>query len=86
LLVLAHFYSPTNGWEWYLWEGSSVDGDGYYDTQQPKGDFLCFGLVCGFEDEVGYVSLSELLRVAGQGEQETTMRWEGKSNHLEPLP
>ena len=56
-LVLAHFFSPANGWEWYLWEGSPVDSDGYYDTQQPKVDFLCFGLVCGFEDEVGYVSL-----------------------------
>lgn len=66
--------------------GSPVDSDGYYDTEHDKVDFLCFGLVCGFADEVGYVSLAELLSVAGQGEQETTVRWEGKSNHLEPLP
>ena len=32
-LVLAHFYSSANGWDWYLWEGSPVDGDGYFDTQ-----------------------------------------------------
>lgn len=73
-LVLAHFYSSANGWDWYLWEGSPVDGDGYFDTQQPKVDFLCFGLVCGFEDAVGYVSLAELLSVAGKVERDVNFQ------------
>ena len=75
-LVQAHFYSPATGWEWYLWEGSPVDSDGSYDTHQPKVDFLCFGLTCGFEDEVGYVSLAELLGVAGKVERDVA--WQPK--------
>ena len=77
--VLAHFSSPANGWEWYLWEGSPVDENGYYDTKLEKVDFLCFGLVCGFEDEVGYVSLAELLSVAGKVERDVNFQPQKRS-------
>jgi hypothetical protein len=59
-LVLAHFFCSANGWDWFIWEGSLVDEDGVYDSDRPKVDYLFFGLVCGFEDEIGYASLSEL--------------------------
>jgi len=37
-----------------------VDEDGYYDTDKEKVDYLFFGLVVGFEKELGYFSLTEL--------------------------
>jgi hypothetical protein len=42
-----------------------VDKDGYYDTDKEKVDFLFFGLVSGFEVELGYFSLSELQGARG---------------------
>ena len=47
--ALAHvkLFSPYNGWTWYVteWEGETG---------------LCFGLVQGFEEELGYFDLTEL--------------------------
>lgn len=37
-----------------------MDENGYFDTDQEKVDFLFFGLVIGFELELGYFSLKEL--------------------------
>lgn len=47
--AVAHvkFFSPYNGWEWYATE---------YDPA--TGTF--FGLVRGWEDELGYFTLAEL--------------------------
>ncbi len=45
------FFTPDSRWSWYLTE---------FD-----GDDLLFGLVSGFEVELGYVSLSELESVRG---------------------
>lgn len=45
------FFTPTSAWTWYPTE---------YD-----GDDLFFGLVAGFEVELGYFSLSELEQVRG---------------------
>lgn len=61
--ALIHFFAPGSAWDWYASEGSSVDENGFYDTDKPKADFLFFGLVCGHEMELGYFSLSELERV-----------------------
>ena len=47
--VLAHvkLFSPYNGWHWYITEWEAETG-------------LCFGLVEGFETELGYFDLTEL--------------------------
>ena len=44
--VIVKFFSPWSGWTWYAYE---------FD-----GEDLFFGLVDGFEVELGYFSLSEL--------------------------
>jgi len=50
-LVICKFFTPDASWTWYPIE---FDGD---DT--------CFGLVHGFEEELGYFSLAELTAVRG---------------------
>ena len=40
-------FSPYNGWRWYVTEWDAETG-------------LCFGLVEGFETELGYFELTEL--------------------------
>jgi hypothetical protein len=57
---LRKFFDPVGSWTWYATEGSPVDEEGYYDTNKPKVDYLFFGLVVGFEKELGYFSLTEL--------------------------
>jgi hypothetical protein len=59
-IVECKFFDPVGSWTWYATEGSPVDEDGYYDTDKPKVDYLFFGLVMGFEPELGYFSLTEL--------------------------
>jgi len=59
-LVVCKFFDPVGSWTWYPYEGSPVDEDGYYDTNKPKVDYVFFGLVVGFEKELGYFSLHEL--------------------------
>ena len=59
-LVVCKYFDPVGSWTWYATEGSPVDEDGYYDTNKPKVDYLFFGLVVGFEKELGYFSLHEL--------------------------
>ncbi len=50
--VLAHvkLFSPYSNWTWYVTEWEAETG-------------LCFGLVKGFETELGYFSLDELAEV-----------------------
>lgn len=64
-MAQVKFFSADSGWTWYASEGSPVDADGYLDTDQEKVDFLFFGLVIGFEIELGHFSLSELMSVRG---------------------
>jgi hypothetical protein len=59
-VVVAKYFDPAGSWTWYATEGSPVDEDGYMDTNKPKVDYLFFGLVVGFETELGYFSLNEL--------------------------
>jgi Protein of unknown function (DUF2958) len=59
-LVVMKYFDPVGSWTWYATEGSPVDEDGYMDTNKPKVDYLFFGLVVGFEAELGYFSLNEL--------------------------
>ena len=58
--VVVKYFDPVGSWTWYATEGSPVDEDGYYDTHKPKVDYLFFGLVVGFEQELGYFSLHDL--------------------------
>ncbi len=64
-LVVCKFFTPDSTWSWYAYEGSPVDRDGYYDTNNEKVDWLFFGLVDGLEVELGYFSLAELTAVRG---------------------
>ena len=64
-IAYVKFFTPDAGWTWYASEGSVVDEDGYFDTDKPKVDYAFFGLVPGFEVELGYFSLSELEGVRG---------------------
>ena len=48
------FFTPDSNWTWYATEGSEEDVD-----------FVFFGYVCGFENELGYFRLSELQTARG---------------------
>lgn len=50
--VVVKYFTPWSDWTWYGWE---------FD-----GEDIFFGLVCGFEKEVGYFSLRELESVRGK--------------------
>jgi len=53
-IVYAKLFTPSSSWTWYITE------------QSPEGeDILCFGLVDGFEKELGYFSLAELANLTG---------------------
>ena len=67
-VVHVKYFDPVGSWTWYATEGSPVDEDGYIDTNKPKVDYLFFGLVVGFEPELGYFSLNEL-KTAKEGLQ-----------------
>lgn len=47
VVARAKLFSPYNGWTWYITEWHQESG-------------LCFGLVEGFESEIGYFDLTEL--------------------------
>ena len=49
-VAVAHFFSNANGWDWYLTELDPDTGD-------------AFGLVFGFERELGYFNLHEMEEV-----------------------
>jgi hypothetical protein len=51
-IAQVKFFTPDGGWTWYATE---------FD-----GDDLFFGLVVGFEMELGYFRLSELKTVRGR--------------------
>jgi hypothetical protein len=64
-LAQVKFFTPDGSWTWYGSEGSSVDEDGYFDTDKEKVDYVLFGLVNGLELELGYFALSELQAARG---------------------
>ena len=53
--VAVKFFTPDAQWTWYVVEGE----------EQEDGDFLFFGLVDGFEKELGYFTLNQLKEVRG---------------------
>ena len=50
VLAPAKLFSPYTGWRWYVTEWDAESG-------------LCFGLVEGFETELGYFDLTELAEI-----------------------
>ena len=69
--VVAHakLFSPYNGWRWYVTEWDRETG-------------LCFGLVEGFETELGYFDLTELSEVTvfgGVPAVERDLHWKPKT-------
>jgi hypothetical protein len=56
-LVRVKLFTPDSSWTWYVIEYSAVAPDG-----TPR---LCFGLVDGHEQELGYFSVDELESVTG---------------------
>jgi len=55
-MVFVKYFDPTGSWTWYATEGEETDNN----------DFLFFGLVIGFEAELGYFTLNQL-EIAKQG-------------------
>jgi hypothetical protein len=51
-LVIAKFFRPDAGWTWYA-------------TEYDEAEEMFFGLVVGFEAELGYFSLAELESARG---------------------
>lgn len=71
-LAQVKFFTPSSNWTWYASEASAAMNDGTYksltevDLNDPNiEDVIFFGLVDGFELELGYFSLSELEGVGG---------------------
>ena len=54
--IIVKFFDPTGSWTWYAIEGQ----------KEADGDWTFFGMVDGFEKELGYFTLSEL-QTAKQG-------------------
>src|SRR5258708_6285423 len=48
-IVYVKYFDPVRSWTWYVTEG-----------EQRGRDFLFFGLVIGYDCELGYFSLNEL--------------------------
>lgn len=57
-IVIVKFFDPNGSWTWY-----AVEGEPILDEDGNEIDFQFFGLVKGFEDELGYFNLSELASV-----------------------
>ncbi len=64
--IVVKFFAVSD-WTWYVTEGSPIDEDGKVlkDWDKPYADVLMFGLVRGFESELGYFSLNELQSARG---------------------
>lgn len=52
-IVHVHYFSCVNGWDWYLTE---------YDPRTGEA----FGLVEGYDDELGYFSIKEMAELNRQ--------------------
>ena len=69
VLAVVRLFSPYSGWTWYVTEWDAETG-------------TCFGLVEGFETEIGYFSLDELAEVTVFGSVpavERDLYWEPKT-------
>jgi len=60
-MVYVKYFAPDFSWTWYVLEGQSV-----LDESGNEVDFKFFGLVDGFEKELGYFRLNELQSLRGK--------------------
>jgi len=58
--VWLKLFDPCGSWTWYAWEGEDI-----LDDEGNVVDYHFFGLVDGFEKELGYFSLAEIESVKG---------------------
>ena len=69
VLAVVKLFSPYTGWTWYVTEWRAETG-------------TCFGLVEGFETEIGYFDLTELAEVTvfgGVPAVERDLYWQPKT-------
>ena len=69
VLATAKLFSPYTGWRWYITEWQAETG-------------TCFGLVEGFETEIGYFDLTELAEATvfgGVPAVERDLYWQPKT-------
>jgi hypothetical protein len=59
-VAYVKFFTPSSSWTWFATEGEPM-----FDESSKEVDFKFFGLVEGFEKELGYFLLSELEEVRG---------------------
>lgn len=68
-MVHCKFFTPDAGWTWYVIEGSAIRGEEEVPLAQSdpgtEDDVIFFGLVQGFDVELGTFSLRELEEVRG---------------------
>ena len=60
-VVYIKYFCPDFSWTWYVTEGEPV-----LDEHGNEVDFEFFGLVDGFEKELGYFRLSDLKSIRGK--------------------
>ena len=56
--AVAHLHYFLNGWDWYITE-RDVDSDG-------QGQIQAYGMVNGYECEMGYINLKEVTRAGAE--------------------
>ena len=60
--ILVKFFTPDSNWTWYVLEANRIGGNPY-ELNVDNWEF--FGLVDGFEKELGYFRLSDFEGVKG---------------------
>ncbi len=63
-VAILHYF--TGSWDWYITE-KDVDSDG-------KGQIQAFGMVDGYECEMGYISIKEITRAGAELDMHWTPR------------
>ena len=51
-IAYVKLFTPDSNWSWYI-------------TELDPGENICFGLIDGFEKELGYFSLNEIEEIKG---------------------
>jgi hypothetical protein len=70
--IIVKFFHPLSDWTWYAYEGE----------RQENGDILFFGMVHGYEKEIGYFSLKELEEIKVRGLGIERDKFFGYGHHL----
>jgi len=70
--IIVKFFHPLSSWIWYVYEGE----------RQEDGDMLFFGMVHGYEKEIGYFTLKQLEEVKVRGLGIERDKWFGFNHRL----